>query len=183
MYYLKKGREIIGGIDEHYWSEQYKVLTPEIVAKHLYTYRYDYYIGIDPDVDSIGFAVWYKPKKVITHVKSYSFFRLFEILKEWKKIKGHTIVHIEGAWLERKNNWHADNQRKNVGEAIAKKVGRNQQVGRQIVDMCIYLETDFFVRTVKKPLFQDEGVFKKVTGWQMASNKDSRSAANYVYGI
>ncbi len=144
-----------------------------------------FYLGIDPDVEASGFAVYSKQDKKLVLVKSLRFFELYETLIQYSLIamKAPTIAHIEGAWLKEKSNWHFDNQRKGVGENIAKKVGANHQVGKLLVEACIKHDLSFIVREPRKPIFENADYFKKVTKWHEQTNKDSRSAANYVFGF
>ncbi len=149
---------------------------------------FNWYIGIDPDIHKTGYALYKKRDKALRECDCYAFFDLLDYLQMQKALfnrdKQTFIVHIEGAWLDKKSNWHDEQgQRKGIGELIAKNVGSNHQVGLLIVEMCIYLDISFMVRMPITPRFNSTAFFKKVTKWTGATNKDSRSAANYVFGF
>lgn len=145
---------------------------------------FDYYIGIDPDVNKSGFASWNKPTKTLTQVTTVSFFDLFDTLNDSLRLNLFPIVmHIEGGWLNEKSNFRQIAGTKTAGERIAKNVGANHQIGKLIIEMCIYLNISFIVRKPITPRFANQKYFKLVTGWQKQTNADARSAANYVYGF
>lgn len=96
-------------------------------------------IGIDPDTQKSGVAVWVREKRQLMVAAPLTFFELFDILSLNKpKIE---LVRIEAGWLNAKSNFHGrPYQTKAAGERIAKNVGSNHEVGRKIVEMCQYLE-------------------------------------------
>lgn len=67
-------------------------------------------------------------------------------------------------------------------ESIARRVGENHQTGKLIVEMFIHVGIPFQVVPPRKPIFEQEQYFKKITGWKERTNKDARSAANYCFG-
>lgn len=106
-------------------------------------------IGIDPDVDKSGVAVFNKHtgEKTLT---TMGFWDLVEFLNEnWLDIR---IVVIEAGFLNTKSNFRDAQQvatalnsnnpienlrkQKRVGENISVKVGRNHQVGILLVSYC-----------------------------------------------
>lgn len=157
-------------------------------------HTFAYYVGIDPDVDRSGYAAYSKSQKRLLHCTTLPFFHLLEVLKKWSSYRNEpnkVVVHIEGAWLSQKSNWHFQKaahqlteKDKRIGERIAKNVGNNHQVGKLIVEMCQQLDLSFVVRDVITPLFKDEEDFRKITKWNGGlTNADARSAANYVFGF
>lgn len=154
----------------------------EHTLKHV---RPQIFIGIDPDISLSGFAVYSKKQKALIDCRCFKFFDLQRAIDEYDKIyleRGLTyIVHIEGGWLVEKSNFHPETNPR-VREKIAKHVGSNHEAGRKIVEMCIEYDYPFIVRAPITPKFADEKIFKMITGWRGQTNKDSRSAANYVYG-
>jgi hypothetical protein len=142
------------------------------------------YIGIDPDIDKSGFAFYSKPRKMLMECISLDYFELTQKLEHYDTYMKNYIVHLEGGWLNRSNNWHSkpgDNWAKR--QRISKNVGANHQAGLQIMKLLIHMDIPFIVVKPLKPIFDDENLFKKITGWHGRTNKDARSAARYVYGF
>lgn len=100
-------------------------------------------LGIDPDSDKIGVATYNTTTK---EVKTYSlkFFELYDTLLKLKE--DINTVKIEAGWLNKKSNFHFAKS-PHIAENIANKVGRNAEVGRKIVEMCIYLNIPY--QTIK----------------------------------
>lgn len=98
-------------------------------------------IAIDPDVDGSGFA------ELDCAFKALSTFRyklpvLFKILEGYKG-REDILVVVEASYLVA-SNWHlksGDNQR--VAAAKGRNVGRNHEVGRQIVEFCKYFNVPY----------------------------------------
>jgi len=139
-----------------------------------------FYIGIDPDTNKSGFAVYNADSKRLTLVKSLKFPELINELERWEYriIK----VRIEAGWLNAKSNFHSSaGQTKAAGERIAKNVGRNQEVGKKIAEMCDYMGIEY---ELIKPIGTkniDSKTFAKITGWVGSTNQDSRDAAMLVW--
>lgn len=156
-------------------------------TKHNKHTRPTYFIGIDPDIHSSGFAVYMKYNKKLLECSCFTFFDLQRKIMEYDEnffAKGETyIVHIEGGWLVQKSNFHTHTKSPAARERIAKNVGSNHEAGRKIVEMCIEYEFPFIVRKPITPKFADERIFKMITRWEGRTNSDARSAANYVYGF
>lgn len=102
-------------------------------------------IGIDPDIDKNGVAIYNKVEKIVT-TKTLSFFELFEFLKIRKD--EIDMIKIECGFLIKKSNWHYAKSA-TAKEKIAKDVGRNHQVATLLIQMCEYLGLHFVPR---KPL-------------------------------
>lgn len=100
-------------------------------------------IGIDPDVEKSGFCVITidDEKRVSVVLRSYGIYELMMAVKFIKmdaqlKKADYPVVVVEAGWLNR-SNWHLHkgitiNKASKMGESI----GRNQQVGHDIVDIC-----------------------------------------------
>ena len=122
-------------------------------------------IGIDPDVKKNGVA--YLQKKTpfneqMFNVEALTFFELFDMFNEKKK-EFDIEVYIEAGWKIKKSNFHSKpNQKKEVGEKIAKYVGRNHETGLKIIEMCEYLSIPY---TPLKPQndYPDQEYFFKLT--------------------
>lgn len=138
-----------------------------------------YFIGIDPDVNKSGVAVWDAIEKQIFTIHTLAFFELFNFLEQFDKEA--TIVVVDAGWLN-KTNFHAFSKfSSSVNAKIGEKVGANHCVGQKIVEMCEHLGLSYELhRPTQKKLKADE--FKRITGWQKRSNQECRDAASCVIG-
>lgn len=101
--------------------------------------KYDFIIGIDPDVDKSGFAVLdTKQRKV--EIRAFPFADIIQELKVCERLTTTTqkrvVVVVEASWMHTAN-WHL--KRGESGRQAAAKgydVGRNHQVGKLIVELC-----------------------------------------------
>ncbi len=134
-------------------------------------------VGIDPDIDKSGFAVWNSHQQSFVEITALPFFDLIERL-EWL---GDVTVVVEAGWLIKKSNFHGrKGQSKAVGEKIAKAVGANHQVGKLLVEWCRSNNIDV---VEIKPLGKvDSDKFKMMTGWHDRTNSEHRDAAMLVFG-
>lgn len=99
-------------------------------------------VAIDPDVDKSGVAIlWVDTKKM--GVGLYSLPELVFFLQEFKKENRDYIVVVEASYLSQ-TNWHLswDDSQKRAA-AKGRQVGRNHEIGRQIVEFCKYLEIPY----------------------------------------
>lgn len=92
----------------------------------------DRIIGIDPDIDRSGVCCLYTPTRRV-EVSTMDFPHLLEYLSEFEG-KEDVVVVVEAGWKNAISNYHGGYGR--VAESIARNVGRNQQVGHSIVEMC-----------------------------------------------
>ena len=136
------------------------------------------FIGIDPDVELSGIACWDSELKAFDYIKKMSFWDIIEEFKSWNIPLNITI---EAGWLIRKSNFHSrSKQSKQVGEKIAKSVGRNHQVGILIYEYC--LRQGINVNLVKPKGKINANTFKNITNWQTRTNSEMRDAAMLVFG-
>lgn len=91
-------------------------------------------IGIDPDIDKSGVCCLYASEKKV-ELMSFRFPALLEYLSE-QEGKEDLVVVVEAGWKTEMNNYHKEFYYGHVPHRIAKDVGRNQQVGHCIVEMC-----------------------------------------------
>lgn len=97
--------------------------------------KYNTVIGIDPDSEKSGIAVLDVPSKQFTGVQTLKFAELIDLLVSFSG-KSDCMVYIEAGWLNH-GNWHTS--RADNAFVAAKKglgVGRNQQTGMLIAEMC-----------------------------------------------
>ena len=137
------------------------------------------WIGIDPDVDQSGFAVWNDVSQQFETIDQASFFQITLIVSTIAKTRDVKII-IEAGWLIKKSNWHGrKGQSKAVGEKIAQAVGRNHQVGKLFAEFC---QTNDIAYELQKPLGKVDGNrFKAITGWNEVTNPEKRDAAMLVF--
>lgn len=117
-------------------------------------------IGIDPDIDGSGVAMLECSRTLATF--RYKLPVLSKILEEYKG-RDDVLVVVEASYLV-SSNWHleeGDSQRK--AAAKGRNVGRNHEVGRQIVEFCKFFGIEY---EEKLPL-------KKI--WQTKTGKISRA--------
>ena len=91
-------------------------------------------IGIDPDVDKSGIAIYHKETRKI-ELFSLAFPEMVEFLMECSINYPDATVIVEAGWLNR-SNWHlhrGDNIR--TAQAKGNHAGRNHETGRKIVEM------------------------------------------------
>jgi len=135
-------------------------------------------VGIDPDVDKSGVAVW-RPHDKCYALKTLKFFALFEYLVKQKQ--NIRLVVIEAGW-QNKSVWHgASGKGASVAARIGKSVGCNHETGRKIVEMCEYLKLHYdLVRPIKQKYAKKE--FVKITGIEERTNQEQRDAMMLVFG-
>lgn len=106
------------------------------------------HIGIDPDINKSGVAI-YNDKGNEIHVRGYTYFELYDYLRELdKEYHGNIKIYVEAGWINKKSNWHYS-KNKFTSQRIAKNVGSNHEAGRKIAEMCEYLNIN---TTLVKPL-------------------------------
>lgn len=145
----------------------------------------DLIIGIDPDVDKNGVAVYQKPTRGL-QLLSLTFFELFDFLNQ-NKGDIREIV-IEAGWKHKKSNFHNSHSGVGVAAKIGSRTGANHEVGRKIVEMCAYLSiTSKEVMPLRKrwkgtdgKITQEE--FKQITGYSKRNNQEMRDAGLLVWG-
>lgn len=109
--------------------------------------KYEYVIGIDPDVDGSGVGVLFAGKEV--RKEQLQLPQLVEYLKD-TKAKGTMMTYIEAGWMN-KGNYHLENKGQYHASKIGVDIGRNHEIGRQIGAFCEYYEIPFeYVRPLKK---------------------------------
>lgn len=106
----------------------------------------DIIIAIDPDVDGSGVAVLAPQTKTLllrnlTLPMLVDFFNV--ATTSYKKENLSYVVVVEASYLI-PANWHLSwNDSKNRAAAKGKLVGRNHEVGRQIVEFCKHLDIPY----------------------------------------
>ena len=138
-------------------------------------------IGIDPDTEKSGSAVWSTTEKAFKDISTLAFFDLIALIERYNEKGFELIVFIEAGWLIKKSNWHVKKgQKKSVGEKIAKDVGANHQVGKLIAEYCENKKITYAL--IKPQGKKNKAEFKRITGWEKVTNPEKRDAAMLVFG-
>lgn len=140
------------------------------------------FIGIDPDTQKSGVAIWENKKLTLLNL---SFFELLERIKTialGANVLGLDIVIvIEAGWLNKKSNWHGHGFGEGVASRTGAKVGANHETGKKIVEMCEYLNMTYeLVRPESKKV--NAKFFKQLTKYEGRTNQETRDAAMLVFG-
>ena len=134
------------------------------------------FIGIDPDIEKNGYAVWDRDDKIL-EIEKKSFWDAIEDIELYNvPIK----VIIEAGWLIAKSNWHGA-KNKSTAAKIGKNVGSNHQVGKLFEEYCIKNKIQYQLVKPKGKIKAD--TFKRITGYTRRTNQDERDAAMLVFGI
>jgi len=143
--------------------------------------KFRYFIGIDPDVEKSGFAIWDKKESEFITYLALAFWELINLLTLNSELIDTKVI-IEAGWLNKKSNFHGGpNQKKHVGELIAKKVGANHQVGKLLVEYCEYHKIPYEV-VCPKTKKTTAAMFKMIIGLNI-KNQDVIDACMLVYGL
>jgi hypothetical protein len=135
------------------------------------------YIGIDPDTEKSGFAIWQNKELFLYNL---SFPKVQEFLLENKdKIKK---VVISAGWLN-KTNYHAKcSFNKSVNSIIGERVGANHQIGKLIAEYCEHYNITFELSKPKAKKLDAE-TFKNITKFDKRTNQEQRDAGILVFGL
>ena len=103
-------------------------------------------IAIDPDIDGSGVAVFYMTTKCF-QAGNMTLPKLVDFIKDkkgWCEGEGISyVVVVEASYLV-SANWHLSwDDSKNRAAAKGRQVGRNHEIGRQIVEFCKYLNIPY----------------------------------------
>lgn len=135
-------------------------------------------IGIDPDLEKSGVAIKWPDALSLNNL---TFVELKDLLEREQPVIKKVVV--EAGWLNQKANFHYQpNQKKEVGENIAKKVGENHATGKLIVQLIesMGIPVQQLKPTRSKLNAKD---FNRITGWDKKSNQEQRDAAMLVWGM
>ena len=141
------------------------------------------YIGIDPDVDKSGFAVWNKPAQKFESIEALG---LAEIMSFFQVMKiSIEIVVIEAGYMNKGNRHTFKGQSVAAAAKTGENVGRNHQRGMDIVEILEWMKIPY---RLQKPITpnkwkDDAAYFKTITGWHGKTNPEKRDAAMLVYGM
>lgn len=106
----------------------------------------DIIIAIDPDIDKSGLAVL-APKERQIELHGLTLPQMVDFFRECKKIYDEEnlsyVVVVEASYLIQAN-WHLEwNDSRNKAAAKGRLVGRNHEIGRQIVEFCKHMKMPY----------------------------------------
>ena len=146
----------------------------------------EFAVGIDPDIDKSGLAVWSRTTKRMRFIKSVEFHELLSLINSIKP--GTTDFYVDAGWLNG-GYFHALPPNFNTFSEASKRaylikrgidVGRNFGVGQCIV---AYLKAHnhpvYEVRPTKHKWSAAD--LKKFTGWEKRTNSEMRDAASLCF--
>jgi len=135
--------------------------------------KYRFIIGIDPDTNKSGIAFYDNSEKKIT-VFELELWKIFNTLLKYEE---YCLVRLE-AGHKVKSTWHKG------GNGMAKRVGANHEIGRQIEKFCIEYNIPFeLVKPCGLSNINHE-TFCKITGWDFKklTNPEKRVAGLLAFG-
>lgn len=129
------------------------------------------YIGIDPDIEKNGVAVYDTQDKSI-ELRCVPFWDLIEELESYL-VPIHVV--LEAGWLIKKSNWHNEKLGARVSSNIGKKVGQNHAIG-QILEQ--YLKHKNIRHELCKPLgkVKNDFIQKLFKLQKKTTNQEERDA-------
>jgi hypothetical protein len=136
------------------------------------------YMGIDPDVDKSGVAIWDSSANKLTDLKCLDFFDTIIMINHIGKCRGQVI--IEGGWLNMISNFH-DKKGASIRERIAKNVGENHAIGKLFEMYCKKYSVRYLVVKPERSKELTNLIFRN-TKWSGTSNQEMRDAAGLVIG-
>jgi len=141
-------------------------------------------IGVDPDVDGKGFAIY--EDGVLKELDTISLIELTYIIESnisyW-----HSLcieLHIEDVNGNKSSSFnHNSRQSKQVQNKISESVGRCKQMQIEVEKIAEHFDIKIVRHKVSKKWKDAAGKkeFERVTGWKGRSNEDTRSAAYFGY--
>ncbi len=132
-------------------------------------------IGIDPDVDNTGFAVWDTDSKKFEKLEKH---RFFDTCKQLSMLQPDKVI-IEAGWLNKKSNWHGA-KNTSIATRIAKNVGSNHQIGKLFAEYCEINNIPYELKIPKQSKI-NKANFNKMFNTNL-KNQDIIDAAMLVAG-
>ena len=139
-------------------------------------------IGVDPDTDKHGVAI-YSNGELVSLLK----LNTIELVERFR-FSSDLVFSIENTlankFIYTRNKTGNDevNHNDEVNQKIMLSVGRCQQAQTELMRWLDHYGMPYILNAPQKGNWADnKAQFKKVTGWQGRSNKDTRSAAFFGY--
>lgn len=143
-----------------------------------------YVIGIDPDSDKHGVAIYVDGE--LTELKTMTLVELYlyamDLMTERDQY-GHKSLFIIEDVLANKFVYARNNKgNKAVTSKIAMAIGRCQQSQFELMRVLDHFRAQYeLIKPTKFNWAKNKAQFEKVTGWTGRSNEDTRSAAWFGY--
>ena len=138
-------------------------------------------IGVDPDVDGKGFAIY--EDGVLKDLLSYTLINLagdINVITDLYCVE----IHIEDVNGNNSSSFnHNSRQSKQVQNKISESVGRCKQMQIEVEKIAEHFDIKIVRHKVSKKWKDAAGKkeFEQMTGWKGRSNEDTRSAAYFGY--
>ncbi|MCX6217686.1 hypothetical protein [Spirosoma sp.] len=154
--------------------------------------RINYVVGIDPDIERSGLAVWSRIKRQHTFIDAVDFYTLIQNLLLVKP--GEALFRVDAGWLnagfhhaaglpDNFETWTVESKLAYYFK-LGVQVGRNFGVGQAIVQLLVTIHGADNVKEVrpmpKNPKWSAADL-KRYTGWEGRTNPDSRDAAKLCF--
>ncbi len=138
-------------------------------------------IGIDPDIDKCGVALYSKQAGIT--LSMLHLWEVFDVIRAVHADGYLRYVCIEAGHKEKKSNWHKSNSAA-IAQAIGRKVGLNNAIGRLLEDFCKEQGFPYELAPVAGYSNVDAKRFEAVTGYKGRTNPETRAAGMiaFVYG-
>ena len=139
-------------------------------------------VGIDPDVDKSGFAVWCVHDQKFESIECLTLFEIMTYINlNWGRIN---FVVIEAGWLNGGNRHIHANTTPRIAAKTGENVGRNFQRGIDLAEIMEFFKIPcrLVKPTVTNSWKHDEKMFQKITGTK-GGNPEKRDAAMLVFGL
>ncbi|ELX7502053.1 hypothetical protein SKP08_002123 [Vibrio fluvialis] len=140
----------------------------------------NYTIGIDPDSNKSGIAV-YKNGKLI-HCKSMTLMNFMDLLIGMKK-DGHIHAHIENVCGNNARFAKSGVKNAKAATAVNRSIGMVQQAQQELERMLDHLRIGYTRHRISSAWKSqaEKSLFEKATGWTGPSNEDTRSASYFGF--
>lgn len=137
-------------------------------------------IGIDPDAERHGFAVYWESKLTVCATATTP-----EIISDhlplWEA-RGSVTFSIEDVMANQLVYARNRQGSKNAQSKIAMRIGRCQQAQVELMRWLDYYEIPYVLHKPQSGNWaKNKAQFEKVTGWKGRSNEDTRAAAYFGY--
>ncbi|NCP63166.1 MAG: hypothetical protein GW836_00705 [Paraglaciecola sp.] len=139
-------------------------------------------VGIDPDTEKHGVAIYVDGK--LADLRKYNLVEIIEniITPDLLNAANETVFSIENVCA---NDFvYSRNMTKNskVNMSIARNIGACQQAQTELMRMLDHFGIKYVLHKPQSGNWaKDKNKFQRVTGWERASNEDTRSAAYFGY--
>jgi hypothetical protein len=132
-------------------------------------------IGIDPDVEKNGVAV-YENKKLVA-LRNLKFTELCEFILNNKEAV-YAIENVMDITATFKKQYATT---QGAVRKVSYSVGRNAQVGYHLIDFLDHHHIPYKLLPIAKHWKKQQETFKRFTGWSGRSNEETRSAAYFGF--